>query len=93
VIQPADRAMYSYDFVRIVAAALAKGGTRGPGLVQAMQQVEVLGANGDERAFNERNHEGVVDDDVAFAAIHDMIAAPVKDDPLSATLPTVRQTI
>jgi ABC-type branched-subunit amino acid transport system substrate-binding protein len=93
VIQPADRAMYSYDFVRIVAAALAKSGTRGPGLVQAMRQVEVLGANGDERAFNERNHEGVVDDDVAFAAIRDMVAVPVNDDPLSATLPTVRQTI
>jgi hypothetical protein len=57
-----------------------------------MAQVEVQGANGDERAFNERNHEGVVDDDVAFASIRDMIVVPVQDDPLSATLPTVRQT-
>jgi len=92
VFQPADRAMYAYDFVRVLAAALAKANGRGRGLVSAMEQVEVLGANGDERSFNERSHEGVVDDDVAFAAIHDMIAVPVKDDPLSATLPVVRQT-
>ena len=50
------------------------------------------GANGDERGFNERNHEGVVDDDVYFAEFHGMTYQPVKDDPLSATLPTIQQT-
>jgi ABC-type branched-subunit amino acid transport system substrate-binding protein len=92
VIQPADRAMYAYDFVLVVTAALAQAGNRGPGLVDAMEQVEVQGANGDERSFNERSHEGVIDDDVAFASIRDMVVVPVKDDALSATLPTVRQT-
>ena len=61
-------------------------------LVAAMEQVEVPGANGDERSFNERNHEGVVDDDVFFAAFKSMVWAPVKDDPLSATLPPIPQT-
>ena len=41
---------------------------------------------------NEHNHEGVVDDDVFFARFHDMTFAPVKDDPLSSTLPTIQQT-
>jgi len=54
--------------------------------------VTVEGANGDERAFNHSSHEGVVDDDVYFARFHDMTYAPVKDDPLSATLPTILQT-
>ena len=49
------------------------------------------GANGDERGFNVNNHEGVVDDDVYFARFHDMTYSPVKDDPLSSTLPTLRQ--
>ena len=30
------------------------------------------GANGDQRGFNENNHEGVVDDDVYFARFKDM---------------------
>ena len=50
------------------------------------------GANGDERGFNEHNHEGVIDDDVFFARFHDMTFAPVEDDPLSSTLPTIQQT-
>ena len=50
------------------------------------------GANRDERGFNERNHEGVVDDDVYFARFHGMTFKPVKDDPLSATLPAIAQT-
>ena len=50
------------------------------------------GANGDERGFNRRNHDGVIDDDVYFAKFEDMQFSPVKDDPLSATLPTLDQT-
>jgi len=54
--------------------------------------VDTRGANGDERGFNEKNHDGVVDDDVYFAVFHDMTYSPVKDDPLSSTLPTIPQT-
>ena len=54
--------------------------------------MEVAGANGDERSFNERNHEGVVDDDSFFAQFQDMVWTPVRDDALSATLPPIPQT-
>jgi ABC-type branched-subunit amino acid transport system substrate-binding protein len=94
VVQPPDVPMYAYDFVRIVAAAMAHAGTAtpGPALVKSMTSVEVFGANGDERAFNELNHEGVVDDDVFFVVFKDMVWTPVRDDALSATLPPVPQT-
>ena len=49
----------------------------------------VAGANGDQRGFNENNHEGVVDDDVYFARFEGMTYSPVKDDPLSATLAVI----
>ena len=60
--------------------------------VRVLGTTTVEGANGDHRSFNRRNHEGVIDDDVAFARFHDMTFAPVKDDPLSASLPTITQT-
>jgi hypothetical protein len=60
-------------------------------VIAALNQVSVLGANGDQRGFNERNHEGVVDDDVYFAQFDGMTYAPVKDDPLSATLAQIDQ--
>jgi hypothetical protein len=87
--------MYPYDFVHVVAAAMTKaGGARGsPALVSAMSSVETLGANGDERSFNTKNHEGVVDDDIFFARFQNMIWEPVKDDLLSSTLQGVRQTL
>jgi branched-chain amino acid transport system substrate-binding protein len=92
VVAPPDYAMYSYDFVNVLAAAVRQaGGPDGAELLEALEQVTVRGANGDERGFNERNHEGVVDDDVYFARFHDMTFRPVKDDPLSATLPVVEQ--
>ena len=53
-------------------------------MLDALNQVTVAGANGDQRGFNERNHEGVVDDDVYFATFQGMTYKPVKDDPLSA---------
>ena len=90
VIAPPDYAMYSYDFVNVLAQAVKAFGV--DDLPKALEQVTARGANGDERGFNEHNHEGVVDDDVFFARFHDMIFSPVKDDPLSSTLPTVRQT-
>ncbi len=93
VVQPPEFAMYSYDFVNLLAAALTKAASVDPRKVQAaLNQVTVVGANGDERGFNQHNHEGVVDDDVYFARFHDMTYAPVKDDPLSSTLPAIPQT-
>jgi ABC-type branched-subunit amino acid transport system substrate-binding protein len=93
VIVPPESAMYAYDFVNLVAAALLKADSVDPAKVTAaLNEVTTEGANGDQRAFNRHNHEGVVDDDVYFAQFHDMIYAPVKDDPLSATLPTIPQT-
>jgi ABC-type branched-subunit amino acid transport system substrate-binding protein len=93
VIAPPDYAMYSYDFVNVLAAALAKAQTTDAAKVlTALDRVSARGANGDERGFNEHNHEGVVDDDVYFARFHDMTYRPVEDDPLSATLPVIRQT-
>ncbi len=92
VIEPPETAMYAYDFVNLVAAAILHAGSTDPKRVTAaLNQVTVQGANGDQRGFNQHNHEGVVDDDVYFARFHDMTYAPVEDDPLSATLPKVSQ--
>jgi branched-chain amino acid transport system substrate-binding protein len=90
VIAPPDYAMYSYDFVNVLAQAIRNVGL--DDLPRALEQVTARGANGDERGFNEHNHEGVVDDDVFFARFSDMTFAPVKDDPLSSTLPKIQQT-
>jgi ABC-type branched-subunit amino acid transport system substrate-binding protein len=93
VAQPPDYAMYSYDCVNVLAAAIERAGgvdDRGK-LLDALQQVSVTGANGDQRGFNENNHEGVVDDDVYFARFEGMTYKPVKDDPLSSTLAEIDQ--
>ena len=91
--EPPDTPMYAYDFVNLLARAITKAASVEPAEVtKALEQVTVEGANGDERGFNQSSHEGVVDDDVYFARFHDMTYAPVKDDPLSRTLPTVSQT-
>ena len=93
VFQPPETAMYAYDFVNLLAAALVKAGSTDPAEVtRALEQVTVEGANGDERAFNEHSHEGVVDDDVYFARFEGMTYAPVRNDALSRTLPTLPQT-
>jgi branched-chain amino acid transport system substrate-binding protein len=93
VAQPPDYAMYSYDFVHVLAAAIERAGgvdDRNK-VLDALEQVSVTGANGDQRGFNERNHEGVVDDDVYFARFEGMTYRPVKDDPLSSTLAQIDQ--
>jgi branched-chain amino acid transport system substrate-binding protein len=93
VIQPPEYAMYAFDFVRVLAAAMqAAGEVRGEPVIRALNQVTIGGANGDERGFNLLNHEGVIDDDVYFARFRDMTFAPVEDDLLSASLPNVEQT-
>ncbi|WP_028060575.1 ABC transporter substrate-binding protein [Candidatus Solirubrobacter pratensis] len=87
-----EYAMYASDFVNLLASAIRQaGGTDGRKLIAALNQVSVRGANGDERGFNENYHEGVVNDDVYFAAFHDMTFRAVKDDPLSSTLPVLTQ--
>jgi branched-chain amino acid transport system substrate-binding protein len=92
VAQPPDYAMYSYDCVNVLAAAIDRaGGVNRAKLLDALQQVSVTGANGDLRGFNENNHEGVIDDDVYFARFQGMTYKPVKDDPLSSTLAQIDQ--
>jgi branched-chain amino acid transport system substrate-binding protein len=93
VFQPPEYAMYSYDLVSVLAAAInqAGGAEDRKKLLEALTEVTVEGANGDERGFTIHNHEGVVDDDVYFARFDDMTFAPVKDDALSSTLPTISQ--
>ena len=93
VIEPPELAMYAYDFTHVLVAALTRAGSLdAEKVLAAMDEVTTQGANGDERGFNRHNHEGVVDDDVYFARFHDMTYAPVKDDPLSSTLPVIPQT-
>jgi branched-chain amino acid transport system substrate-binding protein len=93
VVQPPDYAMYSFDFVRLLAAAMQRAGAvRGKAVVEALNHVTIAGANGDERGFNFLNHEGVSDDDVYFARFQGMTFAPVTDELLSASLPAIDQT-
>jgi branched-chain amino acid transport system substrate-binding protein len=93
VLQPPEFAMYAYDFVHVLTAAIIRAASTDPEkITAALNQVTTQGANGDERGFNEHNHEGVVDDDVYFARFHDMTYSPVLDDPLSSTLPPIPQT-
>jgi branched-chain amino acid transport system substrate-binding protein len=92
VIALPDYAMYPYDFVNLLAAAVQQAkGTDSAKVLAALTQVSTHGANGDDRGFNERNHEGVVDDDVYFARFREMVFHPVRDDPLSSTLPVINQ--
>jgi len=92
VVQPPDWAMYGYDTVKLLDAALklSKGAT-GQALVDAFHQASITGANGDERSFLPRNHEGVSSDDMYMALFHGMRYKPAKDDLLSASLPEVPQ--
>jgi ABC-type branched-subunit amino acid transport system substrate-binding protein len=93
VVQPPEFGMYSYDFAHVLVAAITHAGSVDPAkITSALNQVTAQGANGDERGFNEHNHDGVVDDDIYFARFHDMTYQPVQDDPLSATLPPIGQT-
>ena len=93
--QPADFEIFPYDAVNLVAAAAQKLGSTQPSsaLLPLMTKVSVRSANGDTRGFNPDNHEGVSDDDLYIARIHDMVFAPVKDETLSATLPTADQIL
>jgi ABC-type branched-subunit amino acid transport system substrate-binding protein len=93
VFQPPEYAMYPYDFINVLAKAVeAATSADRADVLAALETVAIRGANGDERGFNEKNHEGVVDDDVYFAVFNDMTFEPVADDPLSASLDVIPQT-
>jgi ABC-type branched-subunit amino acid transport system substrate-binding protein len=95
VRQPNDLDFFAYDAVNLVVAALEKqnSAAAGPALISALGGVSVKSANGDTRGFNPQNHEGVSDDDMYIAVIHDMKFAPVQDEQLSKTLPTEDQVL
>lgn len=93
VVQPPDWSMFSYDTVKLVAAALQKSGAVGEPLLQTLEgKITITGANGDERGYLETVREGVSPDDMYFALFHGFIFEPVKDDLLSQNLPPVPQT-
>ena len=92
VIQPPDWATYPYDAVHLVAAALAKDGTRtGAPLIAALESTVIAGANGDERGYGPDDREGVSQSDMYFGRFRHLRFAPVTDDLLSTNLPAVPQ--
>ena len=88
--QPNDIDFFPYDSVHVIVAALQRRGSVTPGstLLDEMSVVTVKSANGDARGYNSQSHEAFAAADVYIAGIHDMQFEPVKDETLSATLPT-----
>jgi ABC-type branched-subunit amino acid transport system substrate-binding protein len=92
VLQPPDWAMFSYDAVRLVAAALTiTAGVTGAPLLAAVEGASVTGANGDQRGFGPDDREGVSSSDIYFGRFSRMRFAAVTDDLLSTRLPGVAQ--
>ena len=91
VIQPPDWAMYPYDAVRLVEEALDQREALGAPLLAALNEVNIVGANGDGRNYSAEYHEGVSPADVYIAEFRGLVFEAVKDDPLSGTLPSVDQ--
>ncbi|HVE64111.1 MAG TPA: ABC transporter substrate-binding protein [Mycobacteriales bacterium] len=91
VVQPPDWAMYPYDAVYLLKAALERSDSLGQPLVDAFNSVFITGANGDERSFGPQNHEGVSQDDMYFGRFDRMRFQPVTDDILSGNLPPIPQ--
>jgi hypothetical protein len=92
VIQPPSWAMYPFDAVRLVREALDQREALGAPLLEALNQVNIVGANGDGRAYTPEYHEGVSPADVYIAGFDGFVFKPVADDPLSGTLPAVDQS-
>ena len=93
VVQPPDWSMFSFDTVKLVAAALTKSRATGAALLSTLEgHVVITGANGDERGYLASTREGVSPDDMYFAQFHGFTFAPVPDDLLSQNLPAVPQT-
>lgn len=93
VVQPPVWAMPSYDFVRIVADALARSGAAGGGtkLLAALRGANHRGATGAPRRFEPGDHEAVEASEIVFARFHDFVWRSVKDDPASSALPDIDQ--
>lgn len=87
VVQPPDWSTYSYDAVKLLAAAVEAGGP----LMEALHSTVITGANGDERGFGPTDREGVSPDDMYVGRFADMRFSPVDDDILSTNLPDVPQ--
>ncbi len=91
VVQPPDWAMYPYDSINLVAEALDETGQLGAPLMRALGVAQIVGANGDSRGYSTTYHEGISPSDMYFAKFDGFQFVPVKDDPLSGSLPTVNQ--
>jgi branched-chain amino acid transport system substrate-binding protein len=91
VIQPPDWAMYPHDAVRLVEEALDQREALGAPLLAALNEVNIVGANGDGRNYSAEYHEGVSPTDVYIAEFRGLVFEAVKDDPLSGSLPSVDQ--
>jgi branched-chain amino acid transport system substrate-binding protein len=92
VLQPPDWAMYSYDAVLLISAALAiTAGATGAPFLAAVEGASVTGANGDQRGFGPDDREGVSASDMYFGRFAAMRFAAVTDDALSTQLPAVAQ--
>ncbi len=87
VVQPPDWSTYSYDAVKLLAAAVEAGGP----VMDALNSTVITGANGDERGFGPADREGVSPDDMYFGRFAGMRFSPVDDDILSTNLPDVPQ--
>ncbi len=87
VVQPPDWSTYSYDAVKLSAAALRTGAP----LLTALDSTVITGANGDERGYGPTDREGVSPDDMYFGRFDGFRFAPVQDDILSVDLPPVPQ--
>ena len=92
VIQPPDWAMYPYDALKLLENALSSARALGAPLLRQLNGgADIVGANGDSRAYNADYHEGVSPQDVYFARFEGFVFVPVEDDPLSGSLPRVNQ--
>jgi ABC-type branched-subunit amino acid transport system substrate-binding protein len=91
VIQPPDWAMYPYDAVHLVEEALDQREALGAPLLEALNQTNIVGANGDGRGYTPEYHEGVSPTDVYVAGFDGFVFGAVKDDPLGNLLPPVNQ--
>jgi ABC-type branched-subunit amino acid transport system substrate-binding protein len=92
VIQPPDWAMYPYDALLLIREAISQSGKLGAPLLQTLNDgATITGANGDSRSYNAEYHDGVSPSDMYFARYRGFVFEPVKDDPLSGTLPVVDQ--
>ena len=77
--------------MRLVEEALDQREALGAPLLEALNQVTIVGANGDGRGYTPEYHEGVSPADVYVAGFDGFVFRAVEDDPLSGLLPAVDQ--